>query len=612
MPIEIPTLSNCLQNGAFIKLEDNASGTKAPILRYSIPQKSEFSAYGHVKLPLSFEKFKGYDPPFVLTPTANELAQDVLFPGHSYFVQNPHLLQTSQTIPVLNADFVPTQFAAALATNISAINTSYVTAGIQLATDNNNTSSLRTTGNVDGSEFDTGTPVPDPTSVAYASYLQKMATLLQTNALVYTQGMGRFNSQIRVLPRPFTSIEAGRRLTVRPTLFIVEEYKIASYLGDYGAGKTVNTFTLLPGEKTTITVKTFKELNSTKSSSENVVDSFSEASANEMENLLQEEANMQTTDTTTTESASQKNKASQAGASVSASGGFFGINASASANYSQSAASAASKSQSVSTGRNTNVKNLSNAMAKHVENSNSSRNVAINTTTQDSYTESTETSVVRELVNPNQSRVLNFVFRQLLQEYITITYLSDVKVAYSNGHPESFRIVSLSELDLLLEDVMTDDNAITAVKKMIDCAYGAGSMVRYADGTLVPFLDEVTQKNFGCEDVIRFVKSQEAVDSYTPPDGGLTITVPGIILNVDKHVLRTDSVIADALLGQGDALDCFNGHVQEAKKNQIWLENAKTQFALETLALIPDPIARAEWFAKFFNPPPVTTETPTP
>lgn len=72
-------------------------------------------------------------------------------------------------------------------------------------------------------------------------------------------------------------------------------------------------------------------------------------------------------------------------------------------------------------------------------------------------------------------------------------------------------------------------------------------MVRYADGTLVPFLDEVTQKNFGCEDVIRFVKSQKAVDSYTPPDGGLTITVPGIILNVDKHVLRTNSVIADAL-----------------------------------------------------------------
>lgn len=91
-------------NGAFIKLEDNASGTKAPILRYSIPQKSEFSAYGHVKLPLSFDKFIEYDPPILITPTANELAQDVLFPGHSYFVQNPHLLQTSETVPVQNAD----------------------------------------------------------------------------------------------------------------------------------------------------------------------------------------------------------------------------------------------------------------------------------------------------------------------------------------------------------------------------------------------------------------------------------------------------------------------------------------------------------------------------
>ena len=39
--------------------------------------------------------------------------------------------------------------------------------------------------------------------------------------------------------------------------------------------------------------------------------------------------------------------------------------------------------------------------------------------------------------NPNQSRVLNFVFRQLLQEYVTIMYLSNVKIGFSNGHPES-------------------------------------------------------------------------------------------------------------------------------------------------------------------------------
>jgi hypothetical protein len=40
--------------------------------------------------------------------------------------------------------------------------------------------------------------------------------------------------------------------------------------------------------------------------------------------------------------------------------------------------------------------------------------------------------------------------------------------------------------------------------------------------------------------------------------------VPGIILEVNKNTLRTDSLIVDALLGQGEALDCYSMKVQEA------------------------------------------------
>ncbi len=57
----------------------------------------------------------------------------------------------------------------------------------------------------------------------------------------------------------------------------------------YGMGRVVKTFTLLPGEKTTITVKTYKDVKTTKSRSENVLDSYSESSANDLENLVQGE-----------------------------------------------------------------------------------------------------------------------------------------------------------------------------------------------------------------------------------------------------------------------------------------------------------------------------------
>lgn len=37
--------------------------------------------------------------------------------------------------------------------------------------------------------------------------------------------------------------------TIQPQLMIVEKYKLSNFLGNYGAGKTIKTFSLLPGEK---------------------------------------------------------------------------------------------------------------------------------------------------------------------------------------------------------------------------------------------------------------------------------------------------------------------------------------------------------------------------
>ena len=82
--------------------------------------------------------------------------------------------------------------------------------------------------------------------------------------------------------------------------------------------------------------------------------------------------------------------------------------------------------------------------------------------------------------------------------------------------------------------------------------------------------------------------------------------IPGIILNVDRYILRTDSVIAEAMLGQGEALDCYNAHSQEAKKQALYIENQKNLAALQILQDIEDPVQRAEMYVKMFNPPTVT------
>ena len=40
-------------------------------------------------------------------------------------------------------------------------------------------------------------------------------------------------------------------------LILVESYRLSSYLGNYGAGRTLKTFSLLPGEKTKLSIKNY-------------------------------------------------------------------------------------------------------------------------------------------------------------------------------------------------------------------------------------------------------------------------------------------------------------------------------------------------------------------
>ena len=108
-----------------------------------------------------------------------------------------------------------------------------------------------------------------------------------------------------------------------------------------------------------------------------------------------------------------------------------------------------------------------------------------------------------------------------------------------------------------------------------------------------------------------------------------------MILRADVNTLRTDSFIVDALMGQGEALDCFNSHVQEAKMQALYIENAQKELehnrlqteiskigrenklvaermaaenrrldlAVEALAnLAKDPKEFAEAYSKMFNP----------
>jgi hypothetical protein len=68
---------------------------------------------------------------------------------------------------------------------------------------------------------------------------------------------------------------------------------------------------------------------------------------------------------------------------------------------------------------------------------------------------------------------------------------------------------------------------------------------------------------------------RDYVSTYTDPITSTEIPVPGLILNVSKNVMRTEGIIVDALLGQGEALDEYAKHLQELEVSRREAEVAK-------------------------------------
>jgi hypothetical protein len=72
-------------------------------------------------------------------------------------------------------------------------------------------------------------------------------------------------------------------------------------------------------------------------------------------------------------------------------------------------------------------------------------------------------------------------------------------------------------------------------------------------------------------------------------------------LDVNKHILRTDSVVADALLGQGEALDCFNLRTQDAAAMEAHLKNTELLQKMDIVGAQDTAVGKADAYKKVFG-----------
>jgi len=377
---------------------------------------------------------------------------------------------------------------------------------------------------------------------------------------------------------------------IEPQLVIVERYRLSSFLGQYGAGRTLNTFTLLPGEKTTITIKSYTKSVTESEQASSILDSFSETSADDFEKSLETEQS----DRSKQESAISFEASMEGQYGVS-----FATHVSAKAGFKTSSANS----------REQFGRSVANATSKHSQTASAKRDVKVDTTNKQSTENTNEQTIVRELANINVGRTLNFVFRQMLQEFITLLHLVDVKVAYWDGIPQNKREVPLHQLDELLDDVADTAADPDAAKKLRAAVLDSIRRVVDWQGEKLNFVEE--HQAFPDETAyLRIVP--KLVDEYNDTTGN-RFSVPGIIVRADKYTMRTEGVVVEALLGQGNALDPYSMALQQQAVRAKELENdtradAVSQASLGRTVVNSGTPAQANAFQKVFYAPPVVDD----
>ncbi|MEJ2457356.1 MAG: hypothetical protein P8Y58_04085 [Novosphingobium sp.] len=383
--------------------------------------------------------------------------------------------------------------------------------------------------------------------------------------------------------------------TISPAIIFFETIKISSFLGDYGAGRVIKTYSLFPGEKATITIKNYEKTKEKSSTTVNagssILDSVTEEASEDFENSIQSERSQKLTEVeadilNSTSSSHSKQASGSASALWDA--------AKASGSTSSSGASASTGEWGTRSARETAAKNIASALSKHSTRASSKRNVEVETSVQEETTTTTETVtktlIKRKIENVNKSRTLNMVFRQMVQEYVSVIHMTDLRFALYDETAGPYATYSIHELDQFLDEYFeTDTHA--AIRQRVLAEYYF--VFDYQDQPQ-QFLEfsrlEYPAPTVGADPDIVFPEStsyfRTRKDMRSSIPGSAFIEVEGVALAVSKIRMRTDGVVVDAFLGEGDALDDYAQAVQTETVRELSMANdsAGHENALKAIA----------------------------
>ncbi|MDR6559821.1 hypothetical protein J2809_004204 [Arthrobacter pascens] len=377
--------------------------------------------------------------------------------------------------------------------------------------------------------------------------------------------------------------------TVRPTLILVEVYQVSSFYGDYGLGRTVKTMSFLPTERVTLKVRTWRSSEESIKSSSSIFDSATTESKSRFNQQVRNETTDKRTQSKKEEwHAEAKAEASWGWGSAEVSGGGSG---------------------EYHSGRERFSSGVNDSVKEHAQDASQKRETTVTSSSEQSVRTENEETTERETRNPNVRRTLNFVFRELNQTYATYVHLVDVRVAFTDGTPNSWREVPLSGMRGLLSDVLATTQKVNevsnAILDLIDVVIDHSDTPRQV-------LDRVTWDPAARSFAVAKNAAPEPDGKWLPPtkdryyryrrgvpigqdgDGNNALKasphkVEGVIVRRDEVTLRTDSLLVESLLGQADALDDYGLASQKADAEAKLLANERQKAINDTLAKVNDP-----------------------
>ncbi|MEU9481233.1 hypothetical protein [Streptomyces sp. NPDC048191] len=380
-----------------------------------------------------------------------------------------------------------------------------------------------------------------------------------------------------------------------PTLFLIEVHAISSLPGNFGLGRTVRTFTLFPGESSDITIRNWRTARQQESQASSIVDSYSQEAADRFNSQL----NNEQSDSVLDDTVEKFSWDAHGGGGIDF--GFFSVGG----------GGGASDTTETHASRQQFAKQVSNTLIEHTNQANDSRQITVSSTAESVAETGDEALTVRTVRNVNMRRTLNFVFRELNQEFRTRVHLVELRVGFDNGRLGSWQEASLSGLRPFLRSLIADGNLVPVMQQILKLA----SVAFDHQDQPVPVLETLGFSQDGQTMNVSPAAIDQNSGEYPPPDDTFVYRfkggplgqqdgnpVDGVVLGDETVALRTDSLIAEALLGQVDALDSYALEKQATDAKASELENKRNELVQRALDGIQDPKERADAYAEIYRP----------